>query len=64
MKEAVQAGKFYRGLSDKQKRDLAEAVAEDIFFLDDDLQKRIIELLDSIDHELGSNVRQCNHIRV
>ena len=50
MKELIQAGEFFNKLSEAQKKDLEEAVAEDIFFLEDDLQKKIISLLNDVDH--------------
>lgn len=64
MREKIQAGKFYRGLTEKQKKDLAETVAEDIYFLEDDLQIRILELLDDIDSDFGSSVRKRNIVTV
>ena len=60
MKELIQAGEFFNKLSEAQKKDLEEAVAEEIFFLEDDLQKKIISLLNDVDHRLGTNVRRRN----
>ena len=39
MKEFIQAADFYRSLDDDEKNDLADAIAVDIFFLEDDLQE-------------------------
>lgn len=60
MNEIIQAGKFYDNLQEKQKEDLAEVIAEDIFFLDDDLQAEILKLLNSVDVELHKEVMNRN----
>ena len=42
MKEFIQAGRFYESLSVEEKRELVEAIAEDIFFLDNELQLNVM----------------------
>lgn len=60
MKEFTQAGDFYRSLSAHERDDLIDSVAEDIFFLDDELQKKVISLLGKADIELGIMVEEKN----
>ena len=60
LKEIIQAGSFYENLSDNQKKDLIEAIAEDIFFLEEDLQFKVIKLLRDVNKELGDAVESRN----
>ncbi len=60
LKEIIQAGSFYENLSDNQKKDLIEAIAEDIFFLEEDLQFKVIKLLSDVNRELGDAVESRN----
>ncbi|HIU26167.1 MAG TPA: hypothetical protein IAC50_06730 [Candidatus Copromorpha excrementigallinarum] len=60
MKEFYQAGRFYRSLSPEEREDLAEAVAENIFFLDEELQEKVVLLLEKADRELGNKVKEKN----
>ena len=61
MKEFYQAGRFYRSLSPEEREDLAEAVAENIFFLDEELQKKVAELLGTVDSGLGAEIMKRNN---
>ena len=60
MKECIQAGNFYRSLEKQEKNDLADAIAADIFFLDNNLQKKVLELLHMVDPELKDKVDCIN----
>ncbi len=60
MKEFYQAGRFYRSLSPEEREDLAEAVAENIFFLDEELQGKVVLLLEKADRELGNKIKEKN----
>lgn len=64
LKEIDQAGRFYDSLTDEQKKDLTEAIAENIFFLDEDLQHRIIDLMSRISTELGEEIKQRNNFTI
>lgn len=60
LKEFIQAGRFYESLSVEERRELAEAIAEDIFFLDNELQLNVIELLSNVSAELSEEIRERN----
>lgn len=60
MKEYIQAGNYYRSLSETEKNDLADSIAADIFFLDDKLQERIYDMLLMVDAELKERVVRIN----
>ena len=64
LKEIDQAGRFYDSLTDEQKKDLTEAIAENIFFLDEDLQHRIMDLMSRISTELGEEIKQRNNFTI
>ena len=60
MKELIQAGMFYRSLDEKAQADLCEAVAADIYFLDDELQMKVIELLTRVDRKMADEICRRN----
>jgi len=60
MKELIQAGMFYRSLDEKAQHDLCEAVAADIYFLDDELQRKVIELLMKVDRSMAEEICRRN----
>ena len=60
MKEFILARNFYRSLTENKKNDLADSIAADIFFLDETLQKKVIELLFLVDAELKEKVVNIN----
>lgn len=60
MKEFIQAAVFYRSLDDDEKNDLAETIAGDIFFLDDNLQREIIGIMGIVDKRLASDIAERN----
>lgn len=60
MKEHVQAGNFYRSLAPEEKEEMCQVLAEDIFFLEEGLRKRILALLEKTDPELGQEISKRN----
>lgn len=60
MKELIQAGMFYRSLNEKEQADLCEAVAADIYFLDDELQRKVIDLLMKVDRRMAEEICRRN----
>ena len=64
MKETRQAAEFYAGLTDEVREDLAEAIAEHIFFLDEELQKKVVELLGTVDSGLGAEIMKRNNFTI
>ncbi len=64
LKEIIQAGRFYDSLTEAQKKDLTEAIAENIFFLEDDVQLEVIALLDRISPTLGDDIRRRNNFTI
>lgn len=57
-KQQVKA--FYESLTDEQKRELCMAIAEDIFFLEETLQSRILALLHEAEPEISEEIRKIN----
>ena len=62
MKETRQAAEFYADLTDEEREDLTEAIAEHIFFLDEELQKKVAELLGTVDSGLGAEIMKRNNL--
>lgn len=62
MKELIQARNFYHSLTEEQREDLLESIAADIFFLEEDLQLQVTELLAKVDEELGGEIERRNKI--
>jgi catalase len=60
MKEFHQLRSFYAGLTESERADLAETIATDIYFLDEELQQEIIKFLNDIEENLGFRVREIN----
>ncbi|MDO4545260.1 MAG: catalase-related domain-containing protein [Bacillota bacterium] len=60
MKELIQARNFYHSLTDAQREDLVESIAADIFFLEEELQMQVTELLEKVDDDLGKEIRRRN----
>ena len=61
MKETRQAAEFYADLTDEEREDLTEAIAEHIFFLDAERQKKVAELLGTVDSGLGAEIMKRNN---
>ena len=55
-----QVSGFYRTLTEEEKIDLCEAVAEDLFFLEEKTQKKILTLLHKAEPELCERIRRIN----
>ena len=48
-------------MTDEEREDLTEAIAEHIFFLDEELQKKVAELLGTVDSGLGAEIMKRNN---
>lgn len=59
-----QAADFYGNLSEDARKDLCESMAEDIFFLNDELQQNILSLLDTAVPELSIKIREINSFTI
>lgn len=57
-KQQVKA--FYDSLSGAQKSELCMAIAENIYFLEDSLQERILALLHEAEPEMSAEIRKIN----
>ena len=64
MMQSAQARDFYRILSGKEKTELCKAIAEDIFFLEDCLQERILETLHEAEPELAEEIKKINSFTI
>ena len=60
MMQRAQARAFYRKLSEEERTELCKAIAEDIFFLEDGLQERILALLHETEPELAERITKIN----
>ena len=60
MREFAQAGDFYNSLGQREREELHQALAEDIFFLEEGLQRKILALLHQVDPKLGEEVGRRN----
>ena len=64
MMQSAQARNFYRSLSEKEKTELCKAIAEDIFFLEDSLQEKILEALHEAEPELAEEIKKINSFTI
>lgn len=64
MRELIQAANFYDALDETERRDLAEAVAADIIFLDDDMQLKIIKMMEDVDRRLAADIAERNSFTI
>ena len=55
-----QVATFYMSLNEDEKSELCEAIAEDTYFLENNLQERIIALLHKAEPELAERIRKIN----
>lgn len=60
MREQIQAAEFYDSQTPEEKAEMAQVIAEDIFFLEESLQQRILALLDETVPELSGEIRRQN----
>lgn len=64
MKEFIQAGNFYESLTRKEQLDLIDAIAEDIMFLDDKLQVRVVALMEMVHRGIGCEIADRNNFTI
>lgn len=64
MKELIQAGDFYDSLTRREQLALIDAIAEDIMFLDEKLQIRVAELLETVKVGLGHEIAHRNNFTI
>ena len=64
MMQRAQARAFYRMLSEEERTELCKAIAEDIFFLEEGLQERILALLHETEPELAEKIRKINSFTI
>ena len=60
MMQRAQAGDYYLSLSEKEKEMLAEAISEDIFFIDDKVCQNVMCALHEVDPDLEQRIRKIN----
>ena len=60
MKEFVQVKNFYEDLDKDEKKDMICAVAESIMFLDENLQREVMRLLEKASSDIASEVASLN----
>ena len=60
MKEFVQVKNFYEDLDKDEKKDMICAVAESIMFLDENLQREVMRLLEKARSDIASEVASIN----
>ena len=60
MKEFVQVKNFYEDLDKGEKKDMVCAVAESIMFLDENLQREVMRLLEKASSDIASEVASIN----
>lgn len=60
MKELLQAKEFYERMDQGEREELWDALAENIFFLEEELQEKILELLETVDLQLCMEIRKRN----
>ncbi len=64
MMQRAQARDFYRKLSAEKKAELCKAIAEDIFFLEESLQQKILAVLHETEPELAEEIRKINSFTI
>ena len=60
MKELIQAGNFYDSLSEEEKNELADSIAADIFFINEELQHELLEMLGMVSCGLREKIEEIN----
>ena len=60
MMQKAQVRMFYSRLSDEEKDILCEALAEDIFFLEDEVQEKVLALLHEVEPEISDRIKKIN----
>lgn len=64
MMQRAQAASFIKELSEEERMELWKAIAEDIFFLEEELQKEILELLHEAEPETADKIRKINSFTI
>lgn len=60
MNHMVQIKEFYQSLSEEEKKDLCAAIAEDIFFLDEEIQREVLRLIYEAEPEISEKIMEIN----
>lgn len=60
MMHTIQIREFYDSLSEDEKKDLCEAIAEDIYFLEEKTQEAILESLEKAHPDISDKIRKIN----
>lgn len=60
MIQMFHAAEFFRSLKEDERIELCKAIAEDIFFLEEELQEEILELLHEAEPEISAEIRKIN----
>lgn len=60
MMQSAQASEFYRSLSEEEKSLLVEAIAEDVYFIDDIVCEKLMCTLHEVEPELAERIRTIN----
>lgn len=60
MMQRMQAREFCGKLTAEEKIELCKAIAEDIFFFEEELQESILAILHETEPELAEEIRQIN----
>lgn len=58
MKEFAQAAEYYRQMTDKEKKALAENLAESLLFENEDVRQTVLEYMGRVDGTLEKNLRK------
>lgn len=60
MIQRAQAEEFYKSLSEEERILLIEALADDLYFIDEELSKKILCILHEAEPELAERIRKIN----
>ncbi|MEE0772397.1 MAG: catalase-related domain-containing protein [Anaerovoracaceae bacterium] len=60
MMHTIQIREFYDSLSEEEQKDLCEAIAEDIYFLEEKMQKAVLESLEKAHPDMSDKIRRIN----
>ena len=60
MMHTIQIREFYDSLSEEEQKDLCEAIAENIYFLEEKMQKAVLESLEKAHPDMSDKIRRIN----
>ena len=60
MMHTIQIREFYDSLSEEEQKDLCEAIAEDIYFLEEKMQKAVLDSLEKAHPDMSDKIRRIN----